>query len=333
VDIATHALSSYALARGFFPRRRWPVIAGMILAGTFADIDLLSALFGPAAYFAAHRTYTHSFLCALLIVAVAIFFVLYLAKKQPENISSLFMPLAAASFLHIVLDLFQSEGVMLLWPFRTSRLALDWLPTIDPWVLAILIAGIFIPELFRLVTSEIGAKSKTPRGRNGAIAALVCIALYIGARAGLHSGATASLEPHSYQGESARRVAAYPDAFSIFTWHGVVETQSLLCTVSVPAGPGAKFDPEAGACLHKPDPSPELDAAQKTPIAREYLSAVPFPRALVEKTQSGYDVAIRSMRDLAEDEVRHRVAALIHVDSNFSVSSQELVWAKDVSLR
>jgi membrane-bound metal-dependent hydrolase YbcI (DUF457 family) len=333
VDIATHALSSYALARGFFPRRHWPVIAGMILAGTFADIDLLSALLGPAAYFAGHRTYTHSFLGALLIIAVAALFTIFVAKKQTESISSLLLPLAAASFLHIVLDLFQSEGVTLLWPFSISRFALDWLPTIDPWILAILIVGIFLPELFRLVTSEIGAKSKSPRGRNGAVLALACIAVYIVARAGLHSGTTAALEPHSYQGESARRVAAYPDAFSVLTWHGVVETQSLLCTVNVPAGPGAKFDAEGAVCLHKPDPSPQLDAAQKTHTAREYLNAEPFPRALVAKTQSGYDVVIRSMRDLAEDEVRHRVAALIHVDSNFSVSSQELVWAKDVSLR
>jgi membrane-bound metal-dependent hydrolase YbcI (DUF457 family) len=333
VDVATHALSSYALARGFFPRRHWHFLVGMIFAGTFADIDLLSMFFGPSAYFASHRTYTHSIVGTVLIVALTILFTRYFDKRRSESAPSLLLPLAAAASLHIVLDLFQSEGLMLLWPIKPSRIALDWLPAIDPWILATLIVGIFLPELFRLVSSEIGAKSKSPRGRNGAVVALAFIIVYICARAALHSESVASLEQRSYQGESPRRVAAFPDALSILTWHGVIETHSLVCTVNVPAGPGGRFDPEGANCLHKPDPSPELEAAQKTHIAQGYLSAVPFPRALVAKTQDGYEIVIRSMRDLAEGEVRHRVAARILLDPNFSVSSQEMVWASDISLR
>jgi len=333
VDITSHALASYALARGFFPRRRWPVVLGILFAGTLADIDLLSALFGPAAYFAAHRTYTHSLLGTLLVIVLAVCFTRYLAKKQPESIAALIFPLAIAAAFHLVLDLFQSEGVRLLWPLRLSRFAMDWLPSIDPWILVLLIAGILIPELLYLVSSEIGAKHKTPRGRNGAIVALALIVVYIGARALLHSGSLASLEPHSYKGESARRVGAFPDTLSLVTWHGIVETESLLCQVEVPLGPGRSFDPESAECLHKPEPSPELDAAQKTRSANEYLRAVPFPRAVVEKTEDGYEVVIRSMRDLAENETHHCVATRILLDSNFVVSSQDLVWASDLRLR
>jgi hypothetical protein len=268
-----------------------------------------------------------------VVVALAVIFTRYLQKKHPGSLYSLLLPVAAAAVLHIILDLFQSEGVAILWPFQSARFALDWLPAIDPWILVILILGIFVPEFFRLITSEIGAKSKTPRGRNGAVVALSLIFLYIGACALLHSGSVASLEPHSYHGESARRVGAYPDAVSLLTWHGVVETQSLLCVANVPAAPGKIFDPESADCLPKPEPSPELDAAQKTLTAQKFLRAVPFPRALVAKTQDGYEVVIRSMRDLAQGEVRRRVAARILLDSNFGVSSQNLVWAADVSLR
>jgi len=333
VDIASHALSSFALARAFFPRRRWPVVLGMLFAGTVADVDRLSALFGPAAYFAVRRTLTHSVLGTLLIIALAVLFARYLSKKQVEPLSALFPPFALAAALHIVLDLFQSEGLALLWPFRPTRFAMDWLPNIDPWILAILIAGILVPELFRLVSSEIGVKDKAPRGRNGAIVALAAITVYVGARATLHSGSVTSLEPHSYRGESARRVGAYPDAFSILTWHGVVETQSLLCQVDVPTVSGKSFDPETADCLHKPEASPELDAAQKTRVAREYLQATPFPRATVAKTQDGYEVVLRSMRDRAEGETRHRVAARILLDSKSGISSEDLVWLSDIHLR
>ncbi len=333
MDIATHALASYVLARGFFPRRRWPVLAGVVCAGTIADVDLISAPFGPEAYFADRRTFTHSLLGALVIVLLSALLARYLSRKQPEAIASLVAPLALAAALHIVLDLFQSEGVALLWPFRPTRYAMDWLPPIDPWILAIFIGGIMLPEILRLVTSEIGAKSKSPRGRNGAIVALLVVAGYVGARGLLHSGSIATLEPHSYHGESARVVGAFPDALSLFTWHGVVETTSLLCQAEVPVGPGRTFDPESAECLYKPEQSPELTAAESTPAAREFIRAVPFPRAVVSKTQSGYEVVIRSMRDLVEDETRHRVAALVQVDSNFHVSSQTLVWSTEIHLR
>jgi membrane-bound metal-dependent hydrolase YbcI (DUF457 family) len=305
----------------------------MIFAGTLADLDLLSAFFGPAAYFDFRRTYTHSLLGTLAVVILALLFTACLDRKRPEKIPSLLVPLSAAAALHLALDFFQSEGVALLCPFQPTRFALNWLPSIDPWILAILIAGIFFPEVLRLVTSEIGAKSKSPRGRNGAVIALSFIALLIAARAILHSGSVASLEPNSYQGQSARQIASYPDALSLFTWHGVVETESLLCTANVPAGISRRFDAESAECLHKPEPSPELTAATKTRVAQKYLRVEPFPRATVTKTEDGYEVVLRSMRDLAQDESHHRIAAEIHLNSNSEIASQELVWVADVQVR
>jgi membrane-bound metal-dependent hydrolase YbcI (DUF457 family) len=333
VDIASHALTSFALARGLFPRRRWPVVVGMVFAGSLADVDLASAFVGPAAYFAGRRTFTHSVVGTLVVICLAVLFTRYFVKKQIEPLTALLAPLGAAAFLHVFLDLLQSEGVALLWPLRPTRFAMDWLPSVDPWILGLLVAGILVPELLRLVSSEIGAKLKAPRGRNGAIVALALIVVYTGARAFFHSGSVGSLDPHSYHGESARRVGAYPDALSILTWHGVVETQSLLCLVDVPGGPGSRFEPERADCLHKPEASAELEAAQKTRVAEAYLQAAPFPRAAVSKTQDGYEVVIRSMRDLAEGETRHRVAARILLDSKSGISSEELVWVTEVRLR
>jgi membrane-bound metal-dependent hydrolase YbcI (DUF457 family) len=334
VDIATHALASFALARGFFPRRRWPTVLGIIFAGTIADVDWLSALFGPAAYFACRRTVAHSVIGTIVVVILSIFFVRYLGKKlQPESFAALLPPLAIAALLHVVLDCLQSEGVALFSPFTPKRYAADCLPSVDLWIIALLLAGILIPELLHLVTSEIGVKDKRPRGRNGALIALVLIAAYVGLRVLLHAGSVASLDPHSYKGESARRVGAFPDTLSPFKWHGVVETQSFLCQAVVPAGFGKSFDPESAVCLHKPEPSPELDAAQKTDVAREYLRVMPFPRAIVARTQDGYEIVVLSMRDVAEQETSHRVAARIDLDPRFGVSNEEFVWLKDVRVR
>jgi inner membrane protein len=334
VDPAAHALASFALARGLFPNRRWPAILGIILAGTFADIDWFSAWFGPAAYFTVRRTFTHSIPGTILVIALALLFTRYISRKdQPGPLLPLLLPLTIAAGLHVVLDLLQSEGVAVFWPLSQKRYAADCLPSFDLWILALLLAGILVPELFRLVTSEIGVKDKRPRGRNGALVALALIAAYIGGRAILHANSAAALDPHSYKGESARSVAAYPDSLSLFTWHGVVETQSYLCQVAVPAGLGKSFDPESADCLHKPEPSPELDAAQKTKVAHAYVNAVPFPRASVSKTPDGSEILLRSMRDAAENQTRHRLAARIVVDPQLKISTQELIWLSDIHIR
>ena len=333
MDIATHALASFALARAFFPRRRWPVFLGMIFAGTLADIDYLSLLFGPAAYFVSRRTYTHSFPALLVIFVLALLFTRWLSGSEPESIRALAFPLSLAAAFHLVLDVLQSEGVAILWPLRATRFAADWLPAIDPWILTLLILGCFLPEFFRLITSEIGVKNKTPRGRNGALIALSFVVVYVGARAFLHSSSEALLDPHSYAGESAHKVGAYPDGFSIFTWHGVVETQSLLCLADVPTIFGRAFDPESAECFHKPEPSPELTAAQNTAAAQAFVHAEPFPRAAVGKSADTAEVELRSMRDVAQHEAAHRIGVRVTLDSKLAVSSEQYVWANQLRLR
>src|SRR5260370_32085396 len=117
------------------------------------------------------------------------------------------------------MDLWQSTGVDLLWPFSARRFALDWLPHLDLWFLGILLAGILRPMLSRLVTEEIGAKSKGPRGKVGASLALAAMILYIVLRFVLHGNALAALEARTYRGESPRKVAAFAESGSPFRWH------------------------------------------------------------------------------------------------------------------
>ena len=333
MDIPTHALTSYALARGFFPRRGWPVVVGMLIAGTIADVDQVSVFFGPAGYLEVHRTWTHSILATLIVVAIAAALTFFLDKTRPTRLATMLAATFAAAAVHVVMDLFQSDGETLLWPFRSTRFAADYLPGIDPWILTLLLAGILLPELFRLVGSEIGAKDKTPRGRNGALIALALIVAYISARGVLHDNATGTLDAHSYRGESPRRLGAFPDPLSLLTWHGIAETQSLVCLVDVPVHSGQQFDAEAANCQHKPESSPELDLAQKTAAAHKFLQSARFPRATVERTQDGYEVVIRSLRDVVEQETSRSVAARIVLDAKPTIFSEELVWAKELRVR
>ena len=343
MDPAAHALTSLAFARGFFPRRSWRFLLGVLLAGTLADLDLLTLLFGPGAYLSGRFTVTHSLLGTFALIAAAFAMTRTFPPRtsatpdgrraHPETPATILLAATFAACLHVLMDLATSSGVAILWPFGDSRFASDLVPPTDPWILALLLAGILLPELFGLVGSEIGAKDKAPRGRNGAILSLALVILYLGARATLHANAAAQLDAHSYRGESPKRVAAFPDTLSLVNWHGVIETTTQICTINVPVTDSPRFDSESGVCVHKPEPSAALTVAQQTETATRFLQAARFPKASVGPTDDGTEIAIRDMRNAAEQETSYALAARVLLGRNGQVTGQRIVWVRTLRLR
>jgi inner membrane protein len=329
MDPLTHALASYTLKRAAFPHAVRSTTIAMLLAGTIADIDVLSKFAGPSAFLTFYRTYCHSLLVALLL-SLLVSLAFLLRKRGPEEKRAspfpVFLAALAAAVLHLLLDLCQSTGIELLWPLSTRRFALDWLPPLDLWISGILLTGILLPMLSRLVTEEIGAKSKGPRGKVGASVALAAMILYVVLRFVLHSNAVAALESRSYRGESSRKVAAIAESGSPFRWHGIVETESALHDVEIEVGPAATFDPDAAITSYKPESSLALDAARDTALARRFLQVARFPKATVEKTTNGFQITLRAFPYGREAMSGPRVHAVIGTDSSGKVLSEELAW-------
>lgn len=357
MDIVTHGLASLAVVRGFSPRAGKVVTVVAVAAGIMADADWISVYFGPAAFLTWRATYTHSLLIAAAVCAIppAILLVGLLwgglgfdlppNNPIPENPAALkelllrsyspkivltFAPALCAAFLHVAMDACQSEGVTLLWPLSSRRFAFDWLPSLDPWILLILVACIAVPELLRLVSSEIGAKEKKPRGQTGALIGLALMVLYIGVRGTLHSNVLAALRSRTFHGEAARRASAFPESLSLLTWHGLVETESALDEIEVNALAAPSLDADSSLRLFKPQTSPALEAAKNTRVAKQFLAIAQIPKASVEQTATGYRVVIRDLRYAASGETAHEIAALIELDLSNKVTSEELIWARDL---
>jgi len=334
VDPLTHALASYTLRRAAFPRLPRAATIAMLVAGTIADIDSLSAYFGPSAFLTFCRTYCHSLLVALLfslLVIIPFFMRRRGSTEQPMFALPVFLAALAAAVLHLLMDVCQSAGVELLWPFSARRFALDWVANTDLWIVGILLAGILLPALSRLVTEEIGARSKGPRGKVGASLALAAMVLYVVLRSVLHGNALAAMESRTYRGELPRKVAAFPESGSPFRWHGIVETERALHDLEVDVGPGASFDPDSGITSYKPEPSPALDAARDTAAARRFLQIARFPKATIEKTPAGFHVLLRAYPYSRDASSGLRVYAVTDTDSYGKVLSEELAW--DSSLK
>jgi membrane-bound metal-dependent hydrolase YbcI (DUF457 family) len=333
MDVGSHALASIALTRALLPRAPLPAWGVVLIAGTVADMDALSAVAGPSTYLSWHHTYTHSIAASLATGAIlGIAYLLLSRKSSPAGFArgTFFGAIVLAGLLHLAMDACQSGGITPLWPFSGHRLSADWLAGVDPWIITILIAAILLPELSRLVSDEIGARSKGPRGRVGAVVGFILVILYVGARADFHANVLATIEARSYRDESPRRAAAYPESFSLFTWHAIVETDRALHELTVDAAPGASFDPDNGTTLFKPESSPTLEHAQNAEAARKFLRISSFPKASVEKTPEGYEVQIRDLRYALSGEIRHEVVALVHTDPTGRVLEDELLWVRDL---
>ncbi len=258
MDPVTHALTSIALGRAGLNKVARMATPMLLVSGTIADVDWLTRLGGPSAYLRGYHTWTHSLIgTAAIVVAVAAAFWMAGVKspKLAVGIVPALLICAAGAGVHLLMDLLNVYGVRLLWPFGAQWYAWDLTDQVDAWIIFFLLCGLLIPELFRLILAEIGAKPKKGGRQRGAIVGLALVLLFIGGRSLLHERATALLDSRQYRGQVPLEVGAFPKPTNPLMWSGVVETDNALVTLEVPLGPLAIFDPELGEVYFKPEQS------------------------------------------------------------------------------
>ncbi len=331
MEPVTHALTSLALGRAGLNRTTRLATPMLLAAGLAADLDGLTLAGGARAFFHGYRTATHSLIgTAAIAVACAILFWRFGRKHPtaPVRFAPALIVCAVGAAVHLLLDLTNSYGVKLFWPFSAKWIAWDLLAPIDPWVLVLLLLGLLLPGLFGLVSEEIGARPKRHGPQRGAIVALALVTLYCGGRWVLHDRALEMLRSRLYHGATPLAVGAFPGGASPLTWAGVVECENTLEEIEVPVAPGSLFDPDLARTHFKPEPTPALETARKSGLAQEYLKFARFPKATVEKTPEGYRVELRDLRFASPLHARRGPTALIELNSQAQVIQEELRLAE-----
>jgi inner membrane protein len=310
----------------------------MVVAGVAPDLDYASYFGGAGAFLRYHRTLLHSIPAAsLLSCAIAGAFVLLADKKKdakdspkrdaPLTFATAFTACAVAVGGHLLLDLASGEGMQLLWPFRVHWTAGGLVANFDLWVLVLLLAGLLIPQLFRLIGDEIGARKKGARGAGAAIFALLLLAVYFGSRADLHSRATGLLLSSEYHGREPLAAGAFPSSVNPLDWRGVVATDNTIEEVDVPLSPGANFQPDASLTHYKPQESPALDAAGKTSAAQAFLKYAEFPLANVSRHEDGYRFDLRDARFRDSDASPANIVVQVDLTGSYQAMRQEFRYA------
>ena len=327
MEPVTHALAAIALGRAGLNKVTRMATPMLLVSGLVADVDWVSRLGGASAFLHGHRTATHSLLgTAVLSVAVTLVFV-FAGRKHPQFATRTLPALlvcAVGAGAHLLLDLLNGYGVKLMWPFSAKWYGWDLADSLDAWIICFLLAGLLLPELFRLVLEEIGSKPNRRGRQRGAIVGLLLVALFVAGRAVAHQRAVALLDSCEYGGQAPLVAAAFPQPSNPFVWSGVVETDNALVNVDVPLSPGSVFDPDAAAVHFKPEESLALKNAGNSAIAIEFLGYARFPLAHVEPEGDGYQVRLRDMRFASELPGRRGIIAVIDLNAQSLVINEHL---------
>jgi len=276
MDPLTHTAAGFFLSRAGLNRWTPHATAVLLLAANIPDCDVVAAAGGSASYLVWHRHITHSLIAMPIMALLAVAVVRWIFRR-PVRWMGAFGAAMIGVGSHLLLDLTNSYGIRLLLPFSSRWLRLDIAPLPDIWGWVILALGIGGPFLSGLVGSEIASSRVRARnhGRGGAIFALVVFALYDCGRAVLHDRAVNELASRLYQGTAPARVAATPTPGNPLRWGGIVETPGFYAYEMVDLT--QDFDPTRAYLLQKPDPSPAMEAASRTPAFQAFLQWAQYP--------------------------------------------------------
>lgn len=323
----------------------------MAAAAELPDIDSLWAFRGPVDAFQHHRGITHTFLGVLFEAAFVVLVVYgvhrwraarYARRVRPAPVGDhipVERPLTAAPvrwgllygfciialLSHLLLDYTNNYGVRPFYPFNPHWYAASIVFIFDPLIFVLLLMGLVLPVIFRLVSSEVGARRQPFTGTGWPRAGLVLIVVLWGVRWIEHERAmqlatAQSLEapppPESAQQGaaadsgsqqqdqrklprylSAQRALADPDPLSIFRWYTVTDFGPVYQLERVDTRQQTIEATEG--TYQKPQRTPAVMAAEASSLGRVYLDWSPMPilavdnsRAAVEQAMSNADAPV-----------------------------------------
>ncbi len=154
MDPVCHTLVGASLAESGLKRRTAFGTATLLIAANLPDVDVVAYAVGPVEALWFRRGVTHGILAwvVLPVLLTAVMMLLDRAvrrrRKGPATKPVVWRQILLLAFLgvasHPLLDLLNTYGIRLLMPFSDRWFYGDTLFIVDPWVWAVLVAGIWM---------------------------------------------------------------------------------------------------------------------------------------------------------------------------------------------
>lgn len=320
MDNLTHSLAGVLLRRTGLGRGTARSMLVCVLAANAPDLDLAMGLSAPA-YLIWHRHLTHAVIAipfmalAAVCLAWAIDRLIALARGMapaPWRWGAAWLAALIPAATHPLLDGMSSYAVRPWLPFSGAWTSFNTLFVIDWFVWSVLLVAVFWPMLANLVAREIGAPARI--GRRAAWAGLTLLTLYIGWKAYSHAQVVRALEARLWDGQAAKRAAAFPAPFDPRGWMGYVETGTFKLTLPVRIDRLEEIDRTQGRKFFPATNAAAVEAAWETELGQAYRQFARYPIEIVEPQPDGVKVILSDARFMRLD--RAGFACAIELDSS-----------------
>ncbi len=289
MDPVTHTLVGAALARSGLERRTGLATATLLIGANLPDVDVVSYAWGSTTALGFRRGLTHGVLgvavLPLLLTGAIVLWDRWFRRRRaaggrPVVPRQVLLLAAIAVATHPLLDFLNTYGVRWLAPFSWRWFYGDVLFIVDPWVWALLAAGVW-------------AGRRGPRGPRIALAATVAYTMMMAAsNLAARQVAERSL---ARTGDRALRIMAAPLAVTPLGRWVVVETEAGYRAGMLEWLAPEKLELEP-LPLDREAPKPIADAIRGDPGARRFLGWARFPYYVVDERDDGRVVYIGDAR-------------------------------------
>jgi inner membrane protein len=295
VDPVTHTLFGIALAETGLKERTALGGATLVVGANLPDIDVLAYAWGPTTALWFRRGATHG-VVALVVLPLVLTGIMLAWDRLVRRPSvwpvvgrQVWLLAAIAVASHPVLDFLNVYGMRWLMPFSDRWTYGDTLFIVDPWVWAILFAGIFLARRQR---GSLGTSRRRP-----ALGALVMMGVYIGVLAMSNVAARRIVTRSLVEAGMARptRLMVAPMPVNPLRRRVVVEDAGLFRFGFFRWLPSPSFELEEFTYDRHPA-SPAAAAATRGPKVRQFLSWARFPYSQVEERPDRYLVRLGDAR-------------------------------------
>ncbi len=306
MDNICHTLVGAALAQTGLERRTRCGTATLLIGANLPDVDALSYVWGGGVTaLSFRRGWSHGVLAMVVLPVVLTGLVLLWnrllggtearAAAPPVRPAQVALLASISILTHPLLDYMNTYGMRWFMPFVNRWYYADGLFIVDPWIWAVLAAGVFLSKTGK---GEGGTGKGWPRVQRGkpALAALLVVGAY--ALAMVASSLVMQrkiVRALAAQGTPPLRVMVSPVPVNPFRRLVVIDDggQYRFGTVDWLRRPAFELEPYTVAVNAQ---APTARAAAGTPEGRAFLGWARFPFFLVETSRAGSVVHIVDAR-------------------------------------
>jgi inner membrane protein len=154
MDPLTHGLIGATLSTlsGHPLQLNDPVFLGCTLGSMLPDIDIVAHLKGRLNYLLKHRSVSHSII-AFTSMSLGLSIILY-SIFPSTTWASIFFWTLVGTLSHGILDVLNSYGAELLWPFFRKKFTVNMIILTDPVVFFLFLASIIISCIYPFIAKE-----------------------------------------------------------------------------------------------------------------------------------------------------------------------------------